>query len=63
MYAHRMMTEKMRAVRVSRFGGPKVLKIETDVPVPVPTDSQVVNFSTPAFYIIRYKMSFTEVLC
>lgn len=37
-----MMTDKMRAVRVSRFGGPKVLRIETDVPVPVPTDSQVI---------------------
>lgn len=31
----------MKAVRVHEFGGPQVLKVETDVPVPVHTDSQV----------------------
>ncbi|NXC45279.1 QOR oxidoreductase, partial [Penelope pileata] len=31
----------MRAVRVSQFGGPEVLKLQTDVPVPAPGDSQV----------------------
>ncbi|XP_053381482.1 zeta-crystallin-like isoform X3 [Mercenaria mercenaria] len=31
----------MRAVRVAQFGGPEVLKVETNVPVPVPTQSQV----------------------
>lgn len=31
----------MRAVRVTKFGGPEVLKVETNVPVPTPTQSQV----------------------
>lgn len=31
----------MKAVRVHEFGGPQVLKIETNVPIPVHTDSQV----------------------
>jgi len=32
----------MRAVRVAAFGGPEVLKVETNVPVPTPSPSQVV---------------------
>ncbi|XP_003223090.2 quinone oxidoreductase isoform X1 [Anolis carolinensis] len=31
----------MRAVRVYEFGGPEVLKVQTDVPIPVPNDHQV----------------------
>lgn len=31
----------MRAVRVAQFGGPEVLRVETNVPLPVPTQSQV----------------------
>ncbi len=31
----------MRAVRVHRFGGPDVLQVESNLPVPSPTDSQV----------------------
>ncbi|KAK4019592.1 quinone oxidoreductase isoform X1 [Daphnia magna] len=31
----------MKAVRVHTFGGPEVLKVETDVPIPVHTESQV----------------------
>ena len=31
----------MRAVRVAQFGGPEVLKVETNVPVPEPADDQV----------------------
>lgn len=34
-------TATMRAVRVSHFGGPQVLRLETNVPVPTPTPSQV----------------------
>lgn len=34
----------MKAVRVNEFGGPEVLKVETDVPVPSITDSQVSNY-------------------
>ena len=32
----------MRAIRVCRFGGPEVLQLHTDVPVPVPKGNQVV---------------------
>ena len=31
----------MKAVRVHAFGGPEVLKVESDVPIPVHTESQV----------------------
>jgi len=31
----------MKAVRVHEFGGPQVLKVETDVPVPTYTETQV----------------------
>ncbi|XP_052790959.1 zeta-crystallin-like isoform X3 [Mya arenaria] len=31
----------MRAVRVAQFGGPEVLKVDTNVPVPAPSDTQV----------------------
>ena len=31
----------MRAVRVAQFGGPEVMKVETNVPVPEPADGQV----------------------
>nr|CAH0105055.1 unnamed protein product [Daphnia galeata] len=31
----------MKAVRVHTFGGPEVLKVESDVPIPVHTESQV----------------------
>jgi len=35
----------MRAIRVSQFGGPEVLKVETNVAVPVPSDTQVTFYS------------------
>ena len=31
----------MKAIRVHEFGGPHVLKVESDVPVPSYSDSQV----------------------
>ncbi|XP_052219899.1 quinone oxidoreductase-like isoform X2 [Dreissena polymorpha] len=31
----------MRAIRVANYGGPEVLKVDPKVPVPVPTDTQV----------------------
>lgn len=31
----------MRAVRVFEFGGPEVLKLQSDVPLPVPKENQV----------------------
>lgn len=31
----------MRAIRVHQFGGPEVLKLETNVPVPKPAAGQV----------------------
>lgn len=33
----------MRAIRVTEFGGPQVLKLETNVPVPRPSEDQVYN--------------------
>ena len=39
-----MASRVMRAIRVSQFGGPEVLKIVTDVPVPRPQDKQVLLF-------------------
>lgn len=33
----------MRAIRVTEFGGPQVLKVETNVPVPRPSEDQVYN--------------------
>ena len=39
-YSHRM-SAVMRAVRVTQFGGPEVLKVETNVPVPEPAADQV----------------------
>ena len=34
----------MKAVRVHTFGGPEVLKVESDVPIPVLTESPVSLF-------------------
>ena len=31
----------MRAIRVAEFGGPEVLKVETDVAIPKPDKGQV----------------------
>lgn len=31
----------MRAIRIAQFGGPEVLKVETNVPIPTPAPSQV----------------------
>lgn len=31
----------MKAVRVNEFGGPQVLKVESDVAIPVPNETQV----------------------
>jgi hypothetical protein len=33
--------QMMRAVRVAQFGGPEVLKEETNVAIPTPSQSQV----------------------
>ena len=38
----------MRAVRVSQFGGPEVLKIESEVPVPKPSKNEV-SFNNDGF--------------
>ncbi|XP_061097763.1 zeta-crystallin-like [Conger conger] len=35
------MTKLMRAIRVSEFGGPSVLKLQEDIPVPTPGQKQV----------------------
>jgi len=37
----RIINRIMRAVRVSKFGGPEVLKIESEVPIPVPSENEV----------------------
>lgn len=34
-------TKMMRAIRVAQFGGPEVLKVETNVAVPTPSKTQV----------------------
>ena len=44
-----MASRVMRAIRVSQFGGPEVLKIVTDVPVPRPQDKQVFVINMYAF--------------
>ena len=31
----------MKAVRVNEFGGPQVLKVESDVAIPEPNETQV----------------------
>jgi NADPH:quinone reductase-like Zn-dependent oxidoreductase len=31
----------MRAIRVQQWGGPEVMKVETNVPIPTPGDNQV----------------------
>ena len=31
----------MRAVRVAQFGGPEVLKVDNNVPIPEPSEGQV----------------------
>ena len=50
-YSHKMSairTDLMRAVRVTQFGGPDVLKVETNVPIPEPADDQVSVASFPS---------------
>ena len=34
----------MRAVRAAQFGGPEVLKVENDVPIPEPAKGQVIGW-------------------
>lgn len=31
----------MRAIRVFKFGGPEVMKLQSDVAIPIPKDNQV----------------------
>ena len=31
----------MKAIRVHSFGGPEVLKVESDVPIPIHSETQV----------------------
>lgn len=45
----------MKAIRVHTFGGPEVLKLETDVPIPIHTETQV----TQLHYIQKVKSKFT----
>ena len=37
----RIVHNIMRAVKVSKFGGPEVLKVETGVSIPKPGDNEV----------------------
>ncbi|XP_067845889.1 quinone oxidoreductase [Heptranchias perlo] len=41
MTSGRSAASFMRAVRVSEFGGPAVLKLQSDIPVPKPSENQV----------------------
>ncbi|XP_069795532.1 quinone oxidoreductase isoform X2 [Narcine bancroftii] len=41
MASGRSAASLMRAVRVTEFGGPSVLQLQSDVPVPKPSDKQV----------------------
>ena len=46
----RVVRQIMRAVRVSQFGGPEVLKLESQVPVPSPSKNEVsLFFFNPLF--------------
>lgn len=45
----------MRAVRVTKFGGPEVLKVETNVPVPTPTQSQVNSSYLAHVHLVKSK--------
>ena len=47
----------MKAIRVHEFGGPQVLKVEHDVPVPVHTDSQVL-IDTYLFNQLQFTFDF-----
>ena len=45
----------MRAIRVSEFGGPEVLKLATDAPVPTPGKGQVsCRFQTDSLHIWHF---------
>lgn len=48
----------MKAIRVHEFGGPQVLKVEHDVPVPVHTDSQVL-INTNSFNRFQLTIDFS----
>ena len=48
----------MKAVRVHEFGGPQVLKVEEDVPIPVHTDTQVLFID-----FITKELFKTQVFC
>ena len=52
---------KMKAVRVHEFGGPQVLKVETDVPVPSYTESQVTIKTFVAVEIFTNSLIFTGI--
>lgn len=41
MSSGRIVRTMMRAIRVSQFGGPEVLKVENNTPIPQPQDNQV----------------------
>ncbi|CAC5384480.1 qor [Mytilus coruscus] len=41
MNSGRLIRNIMKAVRVAQFGGPEVLKVEENVPIPKPQDNQV----------------------
>ena len=61
----------MKAIRVSEFGGPEVLKLLSDVPVPTPGRRQVrtplsgtpvsgyypVKYSVSGYYPVKYSVS------
>ena len=39
--ATRFISRVMKAIRIHKFGGPEVLALERDVPVPQPKDTEV----------------------
>ncbi|VDI02846.1 NADPH2:quinone reductase [Mytilus galloprovincialis] len=41
MKSSRLIRNIMKAVRVAQFGGPEVLKVEENVPIPKPQDNQI----------------------
>ena len=41
MASSRVIKNIMKAIRVRQFGGPEVLKVEENLPVPQPDDNQV----------------------
>jgi hypothetical protein len=46
--------EMMKAVLVREFGGPEVIKVENNVPIPEPNDDQVLTVFTNSNFVFIF---------